>query len=483
MVPIDNAVRPVSGTGDLAAIQARLRAIVGTPAVVDVASDMDAYLREERGLYRGTCACVVKPATTEETARVVGLCAELGLPVVAQGGNTGLCGGGVPEGGIVLSTERLNKIRYIDPLNRTMTVEAGVILADVQAAADEADALFPLSLAAEGSCRIGGNLATNAGGINVLRYGNARDLVLGLEVVLADGRVWNGLRGLRKDNTGYDLKQLFLGSEGTLGIITAAVLKLFPKPRSEAVALAAVPSVEAAVELFRRTDAGAGDALSAFELVPRFAMELCVRHIPDIADPFEAPHPQYALIKLTSPRASAALPETMEEILAATFEAELVEDAVIAASEAQAQSLWRIRESIPEAQKHEGASIKNDISVPVSSVPAFIEEASAAVEAALPGVRVCAFGHVGDGNVHFNLTQPEGADGETFLSQWDRLQAVVLDVVARHDGSFGAEHGIGQLKTDLMRQRKPALDLDLMRRVKDALDPQGILNPGKVVPR
>jgi FAD/FMN-containing dehydrogenase len=463
-------------------VRVGLREIVGESGFIESASDLEAYVTEERGLFRGTCHCVVKPATTEHVARIVALCAEALVPIVTQGGNTGLCGGGVPDGGIVLSTERLNKIRATDSINRTLTVEAGVILSEVQAAADQADALFPLSLAAEGSCRIGGNLATNAGGINVVRYGNARDLVLGLEVVLADGQVWNGLRGLRKDNTGYDLKQIFLGSEGTLGIITAAVLKLFPRPRSEVVALAAVPTVDAAVELFHQTNTIAGESLSAFELVPRFAMELCVRNISGISDPFEASHAQYALIKLASPRATAALPEVIEEILGGAFESGLVEDAVIAASESQSNELWRIRESISEAQKHEGASIKNDVSVPVSSVPQFIENATAAVEAEMPGIRVCAFGHMGDGNIHFNLSQPSEWPREKFLDAWDPLQAIVTDVVADFGGSFSAEHGIGRLKKDLMRQRKPAIDLDLMRRLKHTFDPKGILNPGKVLP-
>lgn len=437
---------------------------------------------EERRRFHGRCAAVVRPATSEELAQVVRICAAARVPVVPQGGNTGLVGGGVPDGGILLSTARLDRIREVDPVNRTMTVEAGVILSRVQAAADEAGALFPLSLAAEGSCQIGGNLATNAGGIQVLRYGNARDLVLGLEVVLADGRIWDGLTGLRKNNTGYDLKQLFLGSEGTLGIITAAVLKLFPKPKVTETALAAVKDAASAIALFHRLTDVAGDALTAFELMARRPIEFCLRHIPGTADPFVEAHPYYALIKLTSPRAGDPLAATLEAVLCDAMETGHVVNAVIAASEAQAHGLWRLRESIPEAQKHEGGSIKNDISVPVSQVPAFIERATQAVEAAVPGIRVCAFGHIGDGNIHFNLSQPPGADAQHFLRDWERLERLVCDVAHDLGGSFSAEHGIGRLKRDSLRRYKTPVELDLMRRLKVALDPDGILNPNKVLP-
>jgi D-lactate dehydrogenase (cytochrome) len=458
-----------------------IREVVGPRGWIGDPADVAPYLVEERGLFHGACAGVVRPASTREVADVVALCAEAGVCVVPQGGNTGLVGGGVPDGGVVLSTTRLNRIRAVDPVNRTITVEAGVILADVQRAAEEAGALFPLSLAAEGSCRIGGNLATNAGGITVVRYGNARDMVLGLEVVLPDGRIWDGLRGLRKDNTGYDLKQLFLGSEGTLGIITAAVLKLFPKPRVTETALAAVPSVQAALDLFNRTNEVAGDSLTAFEFMARTGIDFCLRHVPGVVDPFAETHPYYALIKLTSAREDMALKDTLERILADALEPGLVEDAVIAASEAQAEALWRIRESIPEGQKREGGSIKNDVSVPVSRVPEFIARASEAVEKALPGIRVVAFGHLGDGNIHFNLTQPAGADSEAYLARWERLHRIVCDIATGLGGSFSAEHGIGRLKRADMARYKSEVEVDLMRTLKRALDPNNIMNPGKVV--
>jgi FAD/FMN-containing dehydrogenase len=458
-----------------------IRDVVGPKGWIDEAAALEPYLREERGLFQGRCAAVARPANTEEVARVVALCAAAGVPIVAHGGNTGLVGGGVPRGGLVLSTARLNRIRAVDARNRTITVEAGVILADVQAAADQAGALFPLSLGAEGSCRIGGNLATNAGGMNVLRYGNARDLVLGLEVVLADGRVWDGLSRLRKNNTGYDLKQLFLGSEGTLGIITAAVLELFAKPRTKETALAAVPSAEAAVELFGRLNDVAGDALVAFELMARIALDFCVAHIPGCADPFADRHPWYALLKLTSPRRDDPLRATLEQALSEACEAGVVLDAVVAQNEAQAAGLWRMRESVPEAQRHEGGSIKNDISVPLSRVAEFIERASRAVERALPGIRVVVFGHLGDGNIHFNLSQPVGMDRLAYLAEWDRLERLVSDIAVELDGSFSAEHGIGELKRAGLLRYKSGIEIELMRRLKRALDPKNIMNPGKII--
>jgi FAD/FMN-containing dehydrogenase len=403
------------------------------------------------------------------------------VPIVAQSGNTGLVGGGVPRGGIVLSTARLGRVRAVDALNFTMTVEAGVILANVQAAADAHGLLFPLSLAAEGSCRIGGNLATNAGGIAVLRYGNARDLVLGIEVVLPDGQVWDGLRALRKDNSGYDLKHLFLGSEGTLGIITAAVLKLFPKPKHTETALVALGSAEAALALFHRLGASLGDALTAFELIPRIAMDFCLKHIAGSVDPFDAPHRTYVLLRLASLREDQGLRDALEEALGAALGDGGIEDAVIAASDAQAQAFWHLRESIPEAQKYEGGSIKNDVSVPVSQVPAFIARAAAACEAELPGIRVVAFGHVGDGNVHFNLSQPAGMDRAHYLAQWPRLERIVCDIAADMGGSFSAEHGVGQLKRDCLVRYRPASELALMRAIKRAIDPANIMNPGKIL--
>ncbi|TVR99437.1 MAG: FAD-binding oxidoreductase [Rhodospirillales bacterium] len=458
-----------------------IRELVGPKGWIDDPVDLEPHLVEERGRFRGRCLAVVRPADTAEVAAVVRHCAAALIPLVPQGGNTGLVGGGVPDGGIVLSTARLNRIRALDPADRTITVEAGMILADVQAAAEQAGLLFPLSLAAEGSCRIGGNLATNAGGVTVVRYGNARDLVLGLEVVLPDGRIWNGLRALRKDNTGYDLKQLFLGSEGTLGIITAAVLKLFPRPRATATALVAVPSPAAAIALLARVQDRCGDVLTAFELMGRLAVLFCCRHLAGIVDPFEAPHPWYVLIHLTSPRAGDPLTETLEVVLGEALESDIVTDAVIAQNQGQAAAMWRLREGIPEAQKPEGGSIKNDVSVPVSRVPEFLALATGAVEAAMPGIRVVAFGHVGDGNIHFNLSQPEAADRDAFLAEWDRFDRLVADVATGLGGSFSAEHGIGRLKRADMRRYKDPVALDMMRAIKHTLDPVGIMNPGKVV--
>jgi len=475
-----SAPSPTPDIPDAEALAA-IRAVVGPKGWIDDPDDLEPFLIEERGLFRGTCAAVVRPADTAETAEVVRICANAGIPIVPQGGNTGLVGGGVPEGGIVLATTRMNRIRDIDPANRTITVEAGVILSDVQAAADDAGCLFPLSLAAEGSCQIGGNLATNAGGTAVLRYGNARDMVLGLEVVLPDGRVWNGLRGLRKDNTGYDLKQLFLGAEGTLGVITAAVLKMFPKPKTSATALAAVPSAEAALALFGRFNDRAGDALTAFEYMVRVGVDFCVRHVHGITDPFGEAYPAYVLVELTTPQPEANLSGVIEGVLGEAFEDGTVADAVIATSEAQAQSLWRLRESIPEAQKPEGGSIKNDVAVPVSKIAEFLDKATRAMEEAMPGIRVCAFGHLGDGNIHFNLSQPEGADTEAYLAEWDRFDRIVADIAMGLGGSFSAEHGVGRLKRVDMARYKSEVERDLMNILKRALDPANIMNPGKVV--
>lgn len=481
---IDDPMGPApSKSPPLLAAQTRdaLIGIVGAAGWIEDESEMAPFLIEERQRYRGRCAGVVRPATTDQVAGVVRICARHGIPITIQGGNTGLVGGAVPAGGIVLSTGRLNRIRAVDAVNRTLTAEAGVILSDVQAAAEAVGALFPLSLAAEGSCQIGGNLATNAGGVAVLRYGNARDLVLGLEVVLADGRVWDGLKALRKNNTGYDLKQIFLGSEGTLGIITAAVLKLFPQPRLTETVLAAVADANAALELFQRAGDALGDALSAFELIPRIAIDFGLKHVPGIVDPFPSAHPFYALMRLTSQRPEEPLRPAAEDVLAAALEAGVVADAVIATTMAQAEALWRLRESIPEAQKPEGASIKNDVSVPVSRVAAFIDRATAACEEAVPGIRVVPFGHIGDGNIHFNLSQPVGMDPAAFLALWDRMERLVCDIAHDLDGSFSAEHGIGRLKRDALDRYKSDVELSLMRALKRTFDPANILNPGKVI--
>ncbi len=458
-----------------------LRNAVGARGWVADAAGMEPHLVEERGRYRGRCSAVLRPGTTGEVSEIVRICADAGISMVVQGGNTGLVGGGVPDGGVVISTARLNRIRSIDPINLAITVEAGCVLADVQEAALESGCLFPLSLAAEGSCQIGGNLSTNAGGVAVLRYGNARDLVLGLEVVLADGSVWEGLRGLRKDNTGYDLKHLFIGAEGTLGIITAAVLKLFPLPRVRETALAAMASPEAALKLFVITRGVCGDMLTAFELFSRRCLEFVLAHVPGTVDPMDAPHPYYALVELSGSQPGAALRETMEGVLATALEDTIIGDAVMAASQTQTDQLWRLRETIPEAEKREGVAIKHDISVPVSRIPEFIAEAEKAVEREVPGARIVIFGHIGDGNLHYNLCQPAGADPEAFKAREKDLNRLVHDLACRMEGSFSAEHGIGQLKLDELRRYKPAVEVDVMRRLKRALDPAGIMNPGKVV--
>ncbi len=466
------------------ALRERLTEIVGAAGVLTEPADMAPFLVDERARYRGATPAVVRPSTTEEVARVVALCAAEKIPIVPQGGNTGLCGGATPHASgreLVVSLARLNRVREVDPLNYTITVEAGVILADVQKAAAEADRLFPLSLGGEGTARIGGNLSTNAGGTGVLRYGNARDLALGLEVVLPDGRVWDGLSALRKDNTGYDLKHLFIGAEGTLGIITAAVLKLFPRPHAVETALVALDDPAAAVALLARARAATGDRVTAFELILRLPFELVLAEIPGTRDPFAGRHPCYVLAELSAGAGEDDVRGQMESLLAGAMEDGLVRDAVIAGSGAQAADFWKLRETIPEAQKQDGASIKHDISVPVSRIPGFMEEAAAAAEAAVDGVRVCAFGHVGDGNLHFNMNQPVGGDPAAFLEREDELNTIVHDAASRHGGSISAEHGIGQLKREALIHYKPAVAIELMRRIKAALDPDNLMNPGKVL--
>jgi D-lactate dehydrogenase (cytochrome) len=462
----------------------RIAAAVGPRAIISDPAEMEPYLVEERGQYRGRAHFVVRPVATAEVAEIVRLCAAARIPIYPQGGNTGLCGGAVPdpEGrGIVLSLGRMNKVRAIDPGNFTITVEAGVILADVQRTAEEADRLFPLSLGAEGTCQIGGNLSTNAGGIAVLRYGNMRELALGLEVVLPDGTVWDGLRALRKDNTGYDLKQLFIGGEGTLGIITAATLKLFPRPREIETAFVALARIEDAMALFGKAREVTGDQLTAFELIPRIGIDISVAHIPGVQDPLAASHPWYVLMELSSSQEGRGLRQALDELLAGSLETGLIADGTIAGSTTQARALWRIREAMVEAQKHIGAGIKHDVSVPVSRVAEFIAAASDAVARHTPGVRIIPFGHVGDGNIHFNLAQPMPGDGKTFLAELHPINLLVHDITAGLGGSISAEHGIGMLKRDELPRYKSAVALDLMRRIKAALDPDGIMNPGKVL--
>ncbi len=462
-----------------------IRAIVGDRGLLTDSSDTAAYAEDWRRLYKGRTSAVIRPGTTQELAAVVRLCAEVGAAIVPQGGNTSMVGGAVPaEDGseLVLSTTRLNRIRDLDPVDMTLTIEAGVTLKAAQVAAAEADCLLPLSISSEGTAQIGGILAVNAGGNNTVRYGNARDLVLGLEVVLPDGSVWNGLRRLRKDNTGYCLRQLFVGSEGTLGIITAAVLKLAPQPRETAVALCAVASPEAALNLFTRFQAHDAASINAFELMSGLGTSFVLKHIPGAVMPLETPAPFYVLVELATPRPAAGIRQMLELVLEKALEDEVVLDAVVAESDAQRASLWRLREEHSEGQKREGASVKNDVSVPVSKVPAFIAKAAAACEALIPGIRIVPFGHMGDGNIHFNLEQPVGSDAAWFLAQDHAIMDAVNEIVREFDGSFSAEHGIGKLKPYMMPDWRGGAELALMQRIKAAIDPAGIMNPGKLLP-
>jgi FAD/FMN-containing dehydrogenase len=476
---------PSSPGPDFAPLLARLAKIVGPQNVLTDPHETEPYANDWRGIYFGKTPAVVRPANTEEVAAVVKLCAETRTPLVPQGGNTGMCMASVPRasgGEIVLALGRMSRILNVDALNNTMTVEAGCVLANIQQAAADADRLFPLSLGAEGSCQIGGNLSTNAGGVNVLRYGNTRDLVLGLEVVLPDGRVWNGLRSLRKDNTGYDLKHLFVGAEGTLGIITAAVLKLFPRPQSNVTAWMAVPDPEAALALLALLRRHVGDRISAFELISRNCLEMVIRHILGTRDPLPVPHQWYVLTELADASPGGGLRAQLEPALEEAIEAKLVIDAAIAENQAQSQALWRIRESIPEAARSEpGMLYRHDISVAVSRIPAFIREARAALEKQYPGANVICFGHLGDGNLHYNAFIPGRSRSEAAAREAHDVTDLVYDIVQRYDGSFSAEHGVGLAKVEELRRYKSAVELDLMRTLKRSLDPGGILNPGKVL--
>ena len=471
----------------------RLRALVGDAGLLTDAQDIAPHAVDWRKRYRGEALAVVKPASTEEVAAVVKLCAETRTAVVPQGGNTGLCGGATPlprkdagrfsPGGaqIVLKLSRLNRVRAVDAVNNTITVEAGCVLANLQQAASDAGRLFPLSLAAEGSCEIGGNLSTNAGGTAVLRYGNARDLVLGLEVVLPDGQIWDGLRGLRKDNTGYDLKQLFVGAEGTLGIITAAVLKLYPQPRARATALVAVTDPGSALRLLSHMQSACGDRLTGFELMSAACLALVAKHFPATRLPLAQTHDQYVLLELSDTASAEGLNASMEAALSEASESGLVLDAAMAASETQAEALWALRENIPEAQVHEGKQIKHDVSVPISRIAEYITATDAALQRAFPGVRMLTFGHLGDGNLHYNIAPPEGEDEDAFIAGSGKVSRVVHDCVAHFDGSISAEHGLGQYKRGEILRYKSPLEMELMRKIKTALDPQGIMNPGKVL--
>ncbi|MDE2448445.1 MAG: FAD-binding oxidoreductase [Gammaproteobacteria bacterium] len=447
-------------------------------------SDIEPYLTDHRRLYHGRALAIALPRTVSEVTQLLAFCNHSHLGVVPQGGNTSYCGGATPdESGrqIVVSLSRLNRIRHLDPLNYSIVAEAGCVLANIQQAADEAQRLFPLSLGSEGTCQLGGNLSTNAGGVHVLRYGMMRELVLGLEVALADGRLLSSLGTLRKDNTGYDVKSLFLGAEGTLGIITAASLKLFPKLRAFATAFAAVADPHAAVALLARLRDTSGDRVSSFELIPRVAVELTTRHIPGVRDPLDTAYPWYVLCELTSPRAADPLEDLLEQGLAGAVEEKLVLDAAVARNERDRTDFWRLRETIPEAQRLDGGSLKHDISVPVASIPDFIERGSRWLAEHVPDGRLVAYGHVGDGNLHFNLNQATGADRAAFLAREEPVKRAVHELVKDFGGSFSAEHGIGRLKVGELERYASPVELDLMRAIKRLLDPNGILNPGKVL--
>lgn len=458
----------------------RLKEAAGAGGFSEDAQEIAPHLAEWRGRWQGKTPLLLKPKTTDAVARILGICNETHTAIVPQGGNTGLVGGQTPtEGEILLSLERMNGIRKVDAGENVLVAEAGVILANVQKAADEADRLFPLSLASEGSCTIGGNLSTNAGGVAVLRYGATRDLVLGIEVVLPDGRVLDLLRSLRKDNTGYDLKQLFIGAEGTLGIITAAALKLFPKPHSYATVFAAISGVAAALDLLNQLQAATGSLVTAFELISRASLDLALKHIPGAADPLRSRAEWFVLAEASSPAAFDAMP-ALETAFAKAMEDGLVLDAVFAKSERERKNLWQLRESLSEAQKLEGASWKHDVSLPLSRLAQFVAAADEAVKAALPSARPIVFGHIGDGNVHFNISVPRDA-GEDLAAR-ERIERIVHDKTYRLGGSISAEHGIGLAKRDTIAFYKSKVELDVMRALKHTLDPNNILNPGKLLP-
>lgn len=460
----------------------RLKSAVGIAGFSEDPGELSPYLEEWRSKYKGHTPLLLKPSTTAQVAAILEICQDTNTKLVTQGGNTGLVGGQIPlHGEVLLSTKRLNRIRHMDRRGMTLTSEAGVTLKAVQNAAAEHNLLFPLSLASEGSCTIGGNIATNAGGTHVLRYGMMRALTLGLEVVLPGGRVLEMLRCLPKDNSGYDLKQLFIGSEGTLGVVTAASLKLFAKPDAAVTVFAALPSAAAALKLLSIFDYACAGLLSAFELMPRIALELVNRHIPNTRDPFAQPSPWYVLIEATA-NAHANLVASIENSLSSAITEGIVSDAIMASSAAQSAALWKLRESISESQKLEGSSIKHDISVPVAAIPDFLLKATAAVLAAVPGARPVIFGHLGDGNLHFNFSAPRSGDDPEFLARWSEIQQIVHDIVKEFGGSISAEHGIGAMKVASLPRYKSHEELDAMRSLKAAFDPKDILNPGKTVP-
>jgi FAD/FMN-containing dehydrogenase len=455
---------------------ARLKARLGPKGYSDDPAELAPRLTDWRGRYKGTTPLLVRPASTEEVAAAVAICAEAGLPITPQGGNTGMVGGATPQGEILLALDRMRTIRSVDAGNDSLIAEAGVPLAAVQEAAKAADRQFPLTLGSEGAATIGGLVSTNAGGAHVLRFGMMRDLTLGLEAVLPDGRIWNGLRSLRKDNTGYDLKQLFIGAEGTLGVVTAACLKLYPRPAAQVVAFCGLESPQAAVDLLSLVKTKAGDALTAFEMIPRIALELVLKHIPGTRAPLAEKHPWHVLLELSFFEAEGAEARA-EAILAAALEAELIQDAALALGEAQTAAFWRLRETISEAERAHGFAIKHDVSAPISRIPAFMVEGETAAQRIAPGAELIAFGHVGDGNIHFNVAKPPGTEDRAFLALQPRIHEAVHDVVMAHGGSISAEHGIGVLKRDELARRRTGPDLSIMRAVKAALDPKGIMNP------
>lgn len=460
------------------------RRIVGADHVLTAADDMRSYLTDWRDRHTGNAIAVIRPASTAEVASVVKLCAQAGVPIVPQGGNTGLVLGSVPDttgSAIVLSLKRMNRIRSTDLLNATMTVDAGCILEDVQNAAEASGRLFPLSLAAEGSCTIGGNLATNAGGTAVLRYGSMRDLCLGLEVVTADGQVWDGLRGLRKDNTGYDLRNLFIGAEGTLGIITAAVLKLFPLPKAQITALVALETSDDALKLLEMAQSVCASSLTGFELMSRFSLSLVAKHYPHLRGGFDSNAPQYVLLEISGSESEAHAIGMLEALVSDAIEKELVVDAIVASSIAQSKALWNLREHITLAQAAEGKHIKHDVSVPISNIANFIRSTDDLLQESFPDYRIVTFGHLGDGNLHYNVSAPEGASDVEIIKQQDAINRVVHDSVHRFGGSISAEHGLGMLKRDEIRRYKSDAEIQLMCAIKRALDPTNILNPGKVL--
>lgn len=456
--------------------------IVGVQNVYTDERDTAAFLEEQRGLFQSQCLAVIQPVSTREVSECVRLCARHRIGMVPMGGNTGLCGGAVAtEEQVIISLARMNRIREVDSDNNSITVEAGCLLAEVQQAATDHQRLFPLSLGAEGSCQIGGNLSTNAGGINVLHYGNTRDLCLGIEAVLPDGEIYSDLSGLRKDNTGYALNHLFIGAEGSLGIITAATLKLFPEPRETVTALVAVPSLEAIIALYNEVREVSSDRVTTFELIPHIAIEFTARHFPEHPPPFEQAYPWQVLLTLHSTRVEEGFQERFSEALEQAYEQGLVEDALIAQNLAQARKCLALREKLVAAQKFEGASIKHDVSVPISRIPEFIKRAAQAVEAVTPGARPYPFGHIGDGNIHYNISQPLNVEAADFMARRTQVNEAVLEIVHDLGGSFSAEHGVGLLKTELIPRYKGAVAHRLMRSIKQAIDPLNLMNPGKVV--